>query len=98
MVMLTGTANLFGLCKILQYQGTLYTFSVFRRTAYVLADFIQGAICTPISSRRRAFPLLYLVDGLARAKTEQEDAYLIPLLERLDLKKDNIQGWKAKQL
>ena len=31
MVMLTGPANLFGLyfCKILQYQRTLYTFSVF---------------------------------------------------------------------
>jgi len=34
-------------------------------------------------------------DILARAKngTGKSGAYLIPLLERIDLKKDSIQGW-----
>ena len=42
-VMLTGPADLFGLyfCKILQYQGTLYTFSVFER---------RTCLCTVISN------------------------------------------------
>lgn len=41
--MLTGPANLFGLyfCKILQYQGTLYTFSVFER---------RTCLCTVINN------------------------------------------------
>lgn len=58
----------------------------------------KGILCISLCLQEESIPIaLSGRDILARAKngTGKSGAYLIPLLERIDLKKDCIQGERA---